>query len=211
MFEGRDLTCIRGDRVVFAGLDFHLEPGAACLVTGPNGSGKSSLLRLMAGLLLPRTGKLSWNGIPVDADPDSFRTELQYVGHLDAVKPALTVGENLEFWSRLRGGAGIEAGLEAFGLTELRELPARFMSAGQRRRLNLARLLTAPARLWLLDEPTVSLDERGRVAVEAVIAAHRAAGGIAVVSTNVPIVLHDPVRLDVGAPEWHPTEWSEPW
>ena len=198
MFEGRDLSCIRGERVLFTGLDFRLQPGDICLVTGPNGSGKSSLLRLMAGLLRPAAGTLLWNGAPLGGDRDDFLSETHYVGHLDAVKPALTAAENLAFWARLRGGGNVLRALAAFGIAGLRDLPARFLSAGQKRRLTLARLAGAPARLWLLDEPTVALDPAGVRLVEQAILAHRAGGGIAVISTNVPIALPEVLRIELA-------------
>lgn len=197
MFEGRDLACLRGERLVFAGVDFTLQAGDALLVTGPNGSGKSSLLRIMASLILPVAGTLEWRGRAVAADREAFVTALRYVGHLDAVKPTLTVAENLAFWVRLAGQSsdGVARGLDEFGLGHLAALPARVLSAGQRRRLGLARLVAAPAPLWLLDEPTVALDGASVAAVEAAIADHRAQGGIAVVSTNAPVTLPDAQRL----------------
>ncbi|MBM3487637.1 MAG: heme ABC exporter ATP-binding protein CcmA [Alphaproteobacteria bacterium] len=189
-FSGRDLACMRGGRVVFAGLDFAVGAGGALLLTGPNGSGKSSLLRLMAGLGRPAAGALAWAGVPIAADPEAHAARLQFVGHLDAVKPALTVAENLGLWTRLGGGTGsVAAALAAVGLDRLAVTPARFLSAGQRRRLALARLWTRPASLWLLDEPTIALDPPSVAAVEAAIARHRAAGGIAIVSSNVAIGL----------------------
>ena len=197
MFEGRDLSCIRGEKLVFAGLDFRVESGGACLVIGRNGSGKSSLLRLMAGLLPRAGGSISWRGVA--AGDDELRAEMHYVGHLDAVKPVLTVAENLAFWARLRGSRAIDPALEAFGLRELRDLPARVLSAGQKRRLALARLLVAPAALWLLDEPTVGLDQASVRALETVIAGHRQSGGLAVVSSNVGLSLPAAVQLEMSA------------
>lgn len=201
MLEARDLTCLRGGRIVFAALDLALAPGGAVLVIGPNGSGKSTLLRVLAGLLPPLAGAVSWRGRPVAADPEGFRAETRYLGHLDAVKPQLTAEENLAFWTRLYGaGTGrVATALATFGLDALADLPARMLSAGQRRRLGLARLIAAPAPLWLLDEPTVALDRSGVAAVERAIAAHRADGGVAVVSTNAPLTLPNAGELDVAA------------
>jgi len=199
IYEGRDLACIRGERLVFAGLEFALAPGDALLVTGPNGSGKSSLLRLLAGLAAPAAGEVRWKGASVAADPEAFAADIHYVGHLDAVKPSLTVERNLAFWAGLRGGsdASVDAGLAAVGLAELADLPARFLSAGQKRRLGLARLFATPAPLWLLDEPTIALDRASVAAVEAALDRHRAAGGIAVVSTNADMRIDDPIGLDL--------------
>lgn len=201
MLEGRDLTCLRGGRIVFAALDLSVDQGSAVLVTGPNGSGKSTLLRLLAGLLPPLSGAVRWRGRPITDDPEAFRAETRYLGHSDAIKPQLTVTENLSFWTRLYGADGgrVAAALATFGLDALADLPARMLSAGQRRRLGLARLVAAPAPLWLLDEPTVALDRSGTAAVERALATHRAAGGIAVVSTNAPLGLPGAAELDVAA------------
>ena len=198
-FQGRALACVRGDRPVFAGLDFDLPPGGALVLTGPNGSGKSSLLRVMAGLLPPAAGELAWGGTAVAEDPEGHRGRLHYVGHLDALKPALSVEENLRFWAGLRTASpGVEAVLERFGLDHLADLPARLLSAGQRRRLALGRLLAAPADLWLLDEPSVGLDARSITALTDIIAEHRAAGGRVAVATHLTLTLPEaqPLSLD---------------
>lgn len=198
-FEGRALACVRGDRPVFAGLDFALPPGGALVLSGPNGSGKSSLLRVMAGLLPPAAGVLAWAGAPVTQDPEGHRGRLHYVGHLDALKPALSVEENLSFWAGLRTAAPrVEAALARLGLDHLADLPARLLSAGQRRRLALSRLLAAPAELWLLDEPSVGLDARSIASLTDIIAEHRAAGGRVAVATHLALSLPEarPLSLD---------------
>jgi heme exporter protein A len=188
-FFGQDLACVRGERLVFSGLDFALTPGEALILAGRNGSGKTTLLRLMAGLAPCQAGALGWDDGPVRDDPERHAARLHYVGHLDAVKPALTVWENLEFWARLRGGDrdGARAALARLGLDGLSGVPARYLSAGQRHRLSLARLLAAPAILWLLDEPTVALDGESVTALMAALAEHRASGGMAVIATNVDL------------------------
>lgn len=199
-FEGRSLQCRRGGRDVFAGLDFALPAGGALLLTGPNGSGKSSLLRLMAGLLRPAAGALLWDGRPVAEETEAHAARLHYLGHLDAVKPVLTVAENLQFWAALRGGAtAVDRALEVFALTDLAAVPGRLLSAGQRRRLALARLIAAPAELWLLDEPSVGLDHASVGRLAAAIAAHRAGGGRVVVATHTALDLGDPQRLSLDA------------
>lgn len=199
-FEGRSLQCRRGGRDVFAGLDFVLPPGGALLLTGPNGSGKSSLLRLMAGLLRPAAGELLWDGRPVAEAPEAHAARLHYLGHLDAVKPVLSVAENLRFWAAVRGGRGtLDAALEAFALSELADVPGRLLSAGQRRRLALARLLAAPAEMWLLDEPSVGLDHASVGRLAAAIAAHRDGGGRVAVATHTALDLADPRRLSLDA------------
>ena len=191
LFEGQDLACMRGERMVFAGLSFALAPGDALMVTGPNGSGKSSLLRILAGLLRPIRGHLFWQGNPVGHDPDAHRARLCYVGHQDPVKPLLSVGENLAFWTRLHGSAedAVAPALARFGLLAIAKVPARLLSAGQRRRLNLARLLVAGAPLWLLDEPTVALDTEAITTFEGMLADQRARGGIVLIATHSRIAM----------------------
>lgn len=214
-FTGQGLTCLRGGRVVFTALDFALEPGDALLLLGPNGSGKSSLLRLMALLLKPLHGSLRWGGRPLQDDPDSHRGRLHYVGHLDAVKPVLTALENLDFWATLAGADAprrqAQAALTALGVAHIADLPGRYLSAGQKRRLNLARLLAAPAPLWLLDEPTVALDVAAIALLEQAIAAHRRAGGMVALSTHAAIALPAArtLRLDRFAPAFDPEEEPE--
>jgi heme exporter protein A len=190
-FTGTGLRCVRGGRVVFEALSFALQPGAALLLTGPNGSGKSSLLRLMAGLARPDDGAIAWDGAPIRDDPEAHAARLSYVGHLDAVKPSLTVRENLAQW----GGAAVDAAIERFGLAAA--LPARLLSAGQKRRCALARLIARPATLWLLDEPTVSLDRDSVANLMTVIAHHRAEGGMCAISTNVELALPGAETLDM--------------
>ncbi len=197
--SGRDLACLRGERMVFEGLGFDLAPGGALVLTGPNGSGKTSFLRLVAGLLRPAAGSLAWRGRPVGDDPDALRAELHYVGHLDAVKPLLTVSENLAFWARMRGGGPVTKALAGFGLTALADVPARFLSSGQRRRVALARLLAAPAALWLLDEPTVGLDSESIEALTTAMAEQRDGGGMVIAATHATLALRDAGALQFGA------------
>jgi heme exporter protein A len=185
-FEGSELACVRAGRIVFARLEFRVEAGGLLILRGPNGAGKSSLLRLMALLLPQAHGTLAWNGEDVAEDPDAHRARVAYAGHDDALKPGLTVAEDLEFHAALRGCCGrVEAALAAFGLDALAKTPARFLSAGQRKRVALARLIAAPASLWLLDEPSNGLDSGAVALLEAAIAAHREAGGIVVAATHL--------------------------
>ncbi len=186
-FVGRGLCCRRGEREVFARLAFGIAPGEVLLVKGPNGSGKSSLLRLMAGLLRPTEGRVEWHGADIAADPDAHRRRLHFIGHQDAVKPALTVRENLAFWAILRGEEApgrITAALGQLGLEPFGAMPARLLSAGQRRRLALARLLATPAALWLLDEPVTALDEESVTRFGRMLDEHRAGGGCAVLAVH---------------------------
>jgi len=182
---------------VFRGLDFRLPAGGVLVLTGPNGSGKSSLLRLLATLLAPDSGRLLWDGVAVAHDPSEYRRAIHYVGHLDSVKPALTPREMLGFWSALRGARrpAVDAGLAGFGLDRIAEWPCRWLSAGQRRRLALARLLASPAPIWLLDEPSAALDGDGEAQLAAATAEHRAAGGSVVVATHQPLTLPDATTL----------------
>jgi heme exporter protein A len=185
-FAGIGLAGIRGERRLFAGLGFALAPGAALVLAGPNGSGKSSLLRLMAGFGRPAQGRFTWNGTDIASDAEAHRTRLHYIGHLDGLKPALTVAETIGFWASLagRGGDGPIPALTPLGLAALADLPCRILSSGQKRRLALSRLAAWPAPLWLLDEPTVGLDGEALVALSTLIAGHRRQGGIVILSTH---------------------------
>jgi heme exporter protein A len=206
LFAGVALTCHRGGRRVFSGLEFAVENGGALVLTGPNGSGKSSLLRIMAGLLRPFAGGLRWNGQTVADDPGAHRRRIAYLGHLDAVKPVLTVLETVRF--SLKRSVTREdalAALAVFGLAERADMQVRFLSAGQRRRVALARILVAEAPLWLLDEPTVGLDRQSVEALEGALARHRAAGGVVAVSTHAPLALADAVGLDLDRFRTAPT------
>ncbi len=194
MLEGRDLACWRGERAVFAGLSFTLAPGGALLLVGPNGAGKSSLLRLLAGLIPAAEGQLLWDGQDALADRVAHASRLRYLGHGDALKPALTAAENLGFYARLWGG-DVAPALAALGLAELADLPARVLSSGQKRRLALARLALAPAPIWLLDEPTVGLDAASVARLGLLLAAHRAAGGAVLAATHLPLPLPDAGEL----------------
>ncbi|HEY0524967.1 MAG TPA: heme ABC exporter ATP-binding protein CcmA [Stellaceae bacterium] len=200
LFAGQGLVCVRGERMVFAGLGFAVPSGGALLLTGPNGSGKSSLLRVLAGLLPPAAGSLAWDGEPIAKDRAAHRARLHFVGHQDALKPLLTVTETLAFWSGLRTDTPkLDAALSRFRLAPLAATQCRLLSAGQRHRLSLARLVASPAALWLLDEPTTGLDRDAVADLEAAIAGHRADGGIAIVSTHTPIALPGAEELDMAA------------
>jgi heme exporter protein A len=190
-----DLSCARGGRPVLAGVGFALADGETLLLRGPNGAGKSTLLRALAGLL-PAHGRIELDG---STDRDLRTEHLAFAGHLDAVKGQLTVAENLAFWAALVGGS-VETALDAFDLALLADRPAHLCSAGQRRRLGLARLLLAPRRLWLLDEPTVALDADSEARLIAAVRAHAAAGGITVVATHAGLDL-SPSRTFTLAPE----------
>ena len=202
MLQAIGLAAFRGERLVFAGLSFAVPSGGALLLTGPNGSGKSTLLRLLAGLSRPEAGHLLWDGADALADLPSHAARLRYLGHQDAVKPGLTVAENLQFWG---GGDAVRRTLAAVDLLRLADLPARMLSAGQKRRLAIARLAMTPAPLWLLDEPTLGLDAASVARVGALLAAHRDGGGIVVAATHLPLPLPDAAEFSLA-----PTPGSPP-
>src|SRR5690606_17947536 len=154
--------------------------------------------RVMAGLLPPAAGRLTWDGAPIE-DAEGHRARAHYVGHADAIKPMLTVSENVAFWARLRSPVDVRdrvaGALHSFAIDGLAEVPGRFLSAGQKRRVNLARIVASPAELWLLDEPTTALDRETVARLDAIIADHRARGGMVVVSTHADLGLAGAVTL----------------
>ena len=194
LLEADSLAAFRGERLVFRDLSFRVPAGGALVLAGPNGSGKSTLLRLLAGLGRAEAGRLLWAGEDALADRTTHAARVTYVGHLDAVKAGLTVTENLRFAARLSGGM-IGNALQAFNLESLAELPARMLSAGQKRRLALARLVLSATPLWLLDEPTLGLDVASVERFGAVLAAHRAGGGMVIAATHLPLPLADAAEL----------------
>jgi len=196
LFAGTNLVCLRGERLVFTDLNFTLDAGQALLLRGPNGSGKSSLLRVLAGLIRPEAGRLTWGGAKITEDPVAHRARLHFVGHLDALKPPLGVAEMLGFWAGMRGDTGkVAQALDYFRLTRLASAPCRLLSAGERKRLALARLLASPAELWLLDEPTSGLDAAAETDLMHAIARHRAGGGRVVLATHGPLPIEDAETL----------------
>jgi heme exporter protein A len=173
------ISCVRGGRMLYDGLSFSLGAGELLLLTGPNGSGKTSLLRQIAGLLPLDAGSLTSEGF-------EHADQTHFVGHLAAIKDMLTVSENLVFWCDLCGGndAAPDAALASLKLGSLASLPARVLSAGQKRRLALARLVAIRRKLWLLDEPDTALDAEGRATLLQIIAEHRASGGLVVLASH---------------------------
>jgi heme exporter protein A len=184
--SGRGVTCVRGGREVFADLDFEVASGEALAVTGQNGSGKTSLLRLVAGLLMPTEGIIALEGGEAEL---TLAEQAHYLGHRDALKPALSVEENLSFWRNFLGGEATEAAacLKAVGIDHAAHLPAAYLSAGQRRRLSLARLLAVRRPVWLLDEPTAALDATGQELFSGLMRDHLAGGGLIVAATHGPL------------------------
>src|SRR5882757_2869972 len=184
--SGRQLRCVRGGREVFSGLDFAAASGEALAVTGANGSGKTSLLRLVAGLLVAAGGSIDLEGGEAEL---TLPEQAHYLGHRDALKPALSVLENLSFWRDFLGGDVAEEGrcLAAVALDHATHLPAAYLSAGQRRRLSIARLLAVRRPVWLLDEPTSALDAAGQDLFAGLMRDHLARGGIIVAATHAPL------------------------
>jgi heme exporter protein A len=184
--SGRGLQCMRGGREVFSGLDFDVAAGEALAVTGANGAGKTSLLRLIAGLLAASAGSIDLAGGNAEL---TLAEQAHYLGHRDALKPSLSVTENLSFWADFLGPGGLdeEEALAAVALDHAADLPAATLSAGQRRRLSIARLLAVPRPLWLLDEPTSALDSAGQDLFAGLMTDHLRRGGMIVAATHTPL------------------------
>lgn len=181
------LACVRGDRRLFEGLCFHVKAGQALAVEGANGAGKTSLLRLIAGFLAPAAGRILVNTGQAESDDADERGRLVgWLGHLDGLKPQMTVGEQLAFYARLYAAPsdGLPALLGRVGLARQAELPCRYLSAGQRRRLALARLMASARPLWLLDEPFAALDTSGQQLMGEAMTRHCGAGGVIIAATH---------------------------
>ena len=190
-----NLAIVRNGRSIFSGVSFALAPGELIAVRGPNGAGKSTLLRIVAGLLAPTAGHVALE----PEGEDDIASAAHYVGHLDGQKPSLTVAANLDFWRRVWSGSGTVAGaLDAVGLGDLGHLHVRTLSAGQRRRLALARLTIAVRPLWLLDEPTTALDQSGEALLGAMLDRHLAGGGMALVATHRDLPVAATRTLNLG-------------
>lgn len=202
--EVRGLACTRNERRLFADLDFSLIAGEALLIDGSNGSGKTSLLRLLCGLGLADAGKICWRGRNVDDYRAEFLADIAYVGHANGIKLDLTAGENLHFAHALGATGSASAAtiaLAEVGLGGFEDAPCRKLSAGQRRRVALARLFVLEARLWLLDEPLTALDAGAVMRIEALLRAHLAGGGLLILTTHRPVDLgrHRAKRIRLGA------------
>ncbi len=194
-----NLVLKRGGRTIINGLSFQLGAGQALLLTGANGSGKTTLLRSVAGFLKPFTGELRADGLD---DEQELGELCHFVGHLDGNKPHLTVMENAAFYAGYLGGldaSRAQVGLKKFALAELADIPAAYLSAGQKRRLALARLVATPRPIWLLDEPTVSLDTASVALLVDAVNAHLATGGIVVAATHLPLAFTMSTELNLDA------------
>lgn len=194
-----NLTVERGSRTVLRALNFAADAGEAAILIGPNGAGKTTLLRTIAGFLRPVAGAVRLEGGVAEA---SVAEQAHFVGHANAVKANLSVMENVLFWARYLGGAAgaaerAEGALEHFAILQLAEFPAAYLSAGQRRRLGLARILVAHRPLWLLDEPTVSLDAASTRLLGSAVNAHLQAGGLVVAATHLPLGFEASHEIDL--------------
>lgn len=191
------VSAFRGERLVLRDVSAAVAPGGALLLLGANGSGKSTLLRVLAGLRRPDAGRVLWRDRDAAADLLAHAAEVGYLGHLDALKPGLTARENLALAARIGGGCpgSALAALATLDLAALADLPARMLSAGQRRRLALARLTLGRGGLWLLDEPTLGLDAASVARLGELLAAHRAEGGVVVAATHLPLPLPGAAEL----------------
>jgi heme exporter protein A len=194
----QNMSLERGGRRLFSGVSFAVQPGEALVVTGPNGAGKSSLLRALAGFLPISAGQVTCDGL----EGAGREERIHYLGHLDALKGALTAAENLAFWGAILGSGGLQAAdaLARMGLAHVADLPVRALSAGQKRRVALARLLVAKRPLWLLDEPTTALDAAAQRRFADLMQAHLGEGGLVVAATHAPLGLHAARSLALGTP-----------
>jgi heme exporter protein A len=206
MLRGINLACVRGERPLFSGVDLGVDAGQWLHVRGANGVGKTSLLRLLAGLAQPAGGEIRWADRPIATGATAYRSDLLFLGHQGALKDDLTALENIELAGALDGAppprVAVLAALRRFGLQGREALPVRVLSAGQKRRVLLARLLTRKARLWVLDEPFAALDARAVELLGELLAGHLAGGGMAVVTSHqdVPLPGGRALQLDGAAP-----------
>jgi heme exporter protein A len=193
ILEARNLACERNGRVVFSNVSFRLGTGECLELRGANGAGKSSLLRVLAGLVQKSGGDTSFEGEAL------FGDKLHFIAHQDAMKSALTVSENLQFWCDVMQGQSITAALQAFQLDSLQHEAVQLLSAGQRRRLSLARLFVAEQKLWLLDEPMTALDAASQDMLREHISQHLKAGGMVVAATHGDLGLQPHHSISLGA------------
>ena len=184
--EAANLACVRGNRALFKNLNFRIEAGRALVIEGPNGAGKTSLLRMLAGFLAPAAGTICLRSAGSEiTEAEERGKHIGWFGHQDGLKLQLTAKENLSFFARLYGGqSDADAALEWAGLSRAADFPTQYLSAGQKKRLALARLKSSNRALWLLDEPFAALDVDGKKLVEQMLAEHCASGGIAIVATH---------------------------
>ncbi|MAU40929.1 MAG: heme ABC transporter ATP-binding protein CcmA [Kordiimonas sp.] len=206
-FQGHGLSCVRGERLLFAKLAFQVRAGQLLILKGRNGAGKSSLLRMMAGFLAPYSGHFSLDDVTNDQDRDFFRQSIQYLGHKEGLKSDLTVTENLKFWASLNGvptaGERIQQAMTQLHIHDLADLPVRYLSSGQTRRTSLARLLLRDdVPIWLLDEPVVGLDHDSRDVLATIMQSHLQRQGIIVAATHQDLGLKNVQMCEVQLDEF---------
>lgn len=194
-YKVQSLACRRGGRMLFTDVSFTLDAGEALLITGKNGVGKTSLLRILSGLVKAEGGTLSMQNISADDDPEAYRIPIAYLGHRNALKPALSVIENIRFWAELRGGSRVDQAMDVMNIAHLANTPVRLLSSGQKRRSALARLYACGAKLWLLDEPSTGLDVASRARLDAMIATHREEGGMVIAVAHGDLAMADAKEL----------------
>jgi heme exporter protein A len=211
VLEGHGLASLRGDRLIFSQVDFAVSAGEALTLTGRNGAGKSTLMRMIAGFVRPFAGQVSWRGERTLSQREAFAAEFVYAGHKDGLKTALTATENLEMVARLTGVRAVEPqmALDRFGIADLADLPVGYMSAGQRRRVALGRLVMADAPLWLLDEPLTAIDASTIQVLGDVMQAHLDQGGLIVAATHAPLPGIEGSMLEITAPEEIEDGWFD--
>ena len=194
--SARNLTLIRGESCLFQGLEFTLNRGELLLLEGQNGSGKTSLMRAIAGMLTLETGEIFWNDVPVSAQRQEFHGALVWLAHRTGLKGDLTLVENLRFEGSLRRQADVDPAsiFERLGISRLKRLPLRSLSAGQQRRVALARMLMADVPLWLMDEPFTNLDREGRALVLRLVKEHLGTGGMCVMAAHQDIDIDAPMK-----------------
>lgn len=198
MLSCENLSAVRNDREIFAGLGFTIGTGSAVVLRGPNGSGKTTLLKILAGLVQPAQGDVRWYDTPLRHDPISYQRDMLFCGHQLALKPELTVEDNLRFWSQLRHSEEmLESALRYFHLDDKRDLPCGHLSMGWQKRVALARLMACYAELWLLDEPLANLDEEGQILVTNLINIRTSQGGIVVLSSHQALPISAACEIDI--------------
>ncbi len=194
-----NVSCSRGDRTVLSNVSFHVKSGRALILRGANGAGKTTLLRCLAGLTPPITGALSFS-------PD----DVAYSAHADGLKSQMSVAETLEFWGKVYGAADIMPAVGAFDLKSLLDRKTQFLSAGQKRRLSLARMVLTRRAIWVMDEPTVSLDAHAVSQFARAVETHLSAGGTAIIATHIELGLHNAAVLDIGTFQAEETVETDP-
>ena len=201
MLEARTITCVRGERELFSNLSLQLSPGECLHIRGENGVGKTSLLRLLSGLASPESGEVFWNGIAIKQEASEYHSKLLFLGHRDALKEDLTALENLLMYAAIDDlqipAEEALASLWKFGLKGREDLPVHYLSAGQKKRVLMARMLTRRAQVWILDEPFNALDAQAGYELQSLIGSHLVSGGLVVLTSHQPLAIPNLKVLDL--------------